>query len=123
GVGAGRGWGTRGQEFDYYEIDPAVERIALDYFTFLRDAKASGVKVRVRLGDARLTLADAPPRHYGLIVIDAFSSDAIPQHLLTREALRLYLSKLAPDGLLAFHISNRYMDLQPILGDLAGDAG
>ena len=68
-------------------------------------------------------MAKAPDQRYGLIVIDAFSSDAIPVHLLTREALAVYLSKLTDDGMLLFHISNRYVDLKPVLGDLAGDAG
>ena len=74
-------------------------------------------------GDARLSLKDAPRRGYGMLVADAFSSDAIPIHLLTREALALYRSKLRRDGVLAFHISNRFLELEPVLGDLARDAG
>jgi spermidine synthase len=123
GLGAGSlaAYGETGQHFTYYEIDPTVKRIAEDprYFTFLRDCKAN---VTVVLGDARLTLRDALDRQYGLIVMDAFSSDAIPLHLLTREALAMYASKLADDGVLAFHVSNRYLVLQPILADLAHDA-
>lgn len=113
--------GRPGQEFTFYEIDPAVLRIASDprYFTYL---KACPPAVRVVLGDARQSLAAAPDRHYGLIILDAFSSDAIPSHLLTREALRLYLDKLAHSGLLAFHISNRHLDLEPTVGNLAHDA-
>src|SRR5439155_6829326 len=101
GTGSLAAYGASGQQFTYYEIDPAVDRLAHDtrYFTFVHDSPA---RVEVILGDARLTLADAPPRQYGLLVIDAFSSDAIPLHLLTREALQLYLDKLADDGLLAF---------------------
>jgi hypothetical protein len=75
------------------------------------------------LGDARLRLREAPPHGYGLLVLDAFSSDAIPLHLVTQEALDLYLAKLAPRGLLAFHISNRCLNLEPVLGDLAAAAG
>jgi SAM-dependent methyltransferase len=123
GLGAGSlaAYGEPGQEFTYFEIDPTVERIARDdrYFTFLRDSRA---RVRVVLGDARLTLRDAPDGQFGLLFLDAFSSDAIPLHLLTREALHLYLQKLAKGGLLVFHISNRYLDLKPVLGDLARDA-
>jgi hypothetical protein len=125
-VGLGAGslacYGEPGQQFTFYEIDPAIERIARDprYFTFLRDCSP---KTDVVLGDARLSLRNAPDRHYGLIVLDAFSSDAVPLHLLTREALKLYLTKLAEGGILAFHISNRYLDLRPVLGNLAGDAG
>jgi hypothetical protein len=125
-VGLGAGslamYGTEGQEFTFFEIDPVVIRIAGDpkMFTFLSESPA---KVNIVAGDARLTLAKAPAKHYGVIVIDAFSSDAIPLHLLTREALAVYRSKLADDGVLMFHISNRYVDLAPVLGDLAGDAG
>jgi hypothetical protein len=110
------------QQLTYYEIDPAVERIAQDpqYFTFLRDCNPN---VRVVLGDARMSLKAAPDHSYGLIVIDAFSGDSIPAHLLTREALQLYLKKLTPTGILVFHISNSYLDLQPVVASLAGDAG
>jgi len=110
------------QRFTFYEIDPTVLHIAQNrrYFTYLSDC---GPPVRVVLGDARLSLRDAPAHGYGLMVLDAFSGDSIPTHLLTREALALYLSKLAPNGVLAFHISNRYLDLHGVLGDLAQDAG
>jgi spermidine synthase len=110
------------EQLTYYEIDPAVERIAKDprYFTFLRDCNSN---VRVVLGDARISLKAAPDHYYGLIVIDAFSGDAIPAHLLTREALQLYLKKLEPNGILVFHISNNYLDLQPVVASLARDAG
>ena len=111
-----------GQHFTYYEIDPAVEQVARDrrYFTYLADCRA---KVDVVLGDARLSLKEAPPAHYDLFILDAFSSDAIPIHLITQEALGLYLSKLKEGGLMAFHISNRYLDLKPVLGNLAQEAG
>ena len=124
GMGAGSlaTYGLTGQDFTFYEIDPLVIRIAQDerLFTFLRDSPA---KVTIVPGDARLTLARGPARRYGLIVIDAFSSDAIPVHLLTREALAMYRTKLAEGGILAFHVSNRYLDLAPVLADLAGDSG
>lgn len=123
GLGAGTiaCYGNPGQHLTFYEIDPAVERIAREsrYFTFLSDCSA---RVDVVLGDARLSLAQGPSPSYDLMVLDAFSSDAIPIHLVTREALKLYLSKLADGGILAFHISNRYLDLKPVLGDLAQDA-
>jgi spermidine synthase len=79
--------------------------------------------VRIVLGDARLSLRDAPANGYGIMVLDAFSGDSIPTHLVTREALALYLTKLAPNGILAFHVSNRYLDLHGVLGALAHDAG
>ncbi|MCH7872134.1 MAG: fused MFS/spermidine synthase, partial [Planctomycetes bacterium] len=111
-----------GQSVTFYEIDPEIERIARnpDYFTFLTDCRGD---MKVVVGDGRLTLAQAPDRHYGLIVLDAFSSDAIPTHLLTREAIELYLSKLEDDGVLAFHISNRYLNLEPLIAGLGADAG
>jgi hypothetical protein len=121
GLGAGTlaAHAKPGQQWTFYEIDGAVERIATDprFFTYLTDC---GPACRVVLGDARLSLAASRDR-FDLIVLDAFSSDAIPMHLVTREALGVYLAHLAGDGLLAFHISNRHLDLRPILGDLAGE--
>ena len=113
GVGSLAAYGKPRQAIDYFEIDPVVARIAEDprYFTFLRESRA---KVRVVLGDARLTLSRAEPG-YGLVVLDAFSSDSIPVHLLTVECLRMAVSKLTPGGLLAIHVSNRYLDLEPVL--------
>jgi spermidine synthase len=125
-VGLGTGtvacYAQPGQQFTFYEIDPAVERIARDprYFTFLQDCPA---KYEVVLGDARLSLQQAPDSCYDMIILDAFSSDAIPVHLMTREALALYRAKLNKGGILLFHISNRYLDLKPVLGALARDAG
>jgi spermidine synthase len=122
GLGAGSlaCYGTPGQQFTFYEIDPTVVRIARDprYFTFLQLCPPD---IRVVPGDGRLSLGAAPDSSYGLIVLDAFSSDAIPSHLLTREALRLYLRKLEGSGLLAFHISNNRLDLEPTVANLAHD--
>jgi hypothetical protein len=122
GTGATQCFHQPGQRFTFYEIDPTVLRIAQNrrYFTYLSDC---GPAVRVVLGDARLSLRNAPAFSYGVMVLDAFSGDSIPTHLLTREALALYLSKLQPAGLLAFHISNRYLDLHGVLAALANDAG
>lgn len=110
-----------GQNLTYYEIDPLVARIAEDpkYFTFLRDCAPQH---HVIIGDARLRLREAPDSSYSLIILDAFSGDSIPMHLLTREALALYLRKLAPGGVIAFHITNQYLELAPVLGNLARDA-
>jgi spermidine synthase len=123
GLGAGTlaAYGKPGQHFAFYEIDPTVVRLARDprCFTFLGDCRAT---VEVVVGDARLTLAAAPPQSFDLIVLDAFSSDSIPLHLISREALRGYRQKLVLEGVLAFHISNRYLDLAPVLADLAADA-
>jgi spermidine synthase len=107
-----------GQRWTFFEIDPAIERIARDpaYFTYL---EACGEKCRVVIGDARLSLNRVPERAYDLLVIDAFSSDSIPMHLMTREALSLYLSRLAPGAALVMHISNRHLLLGPEVASLA----
>ena len=125
GTGTLASYGDPGCSVTFYEIDPSVERIARDplYFTYLQDCVARGGSCNVILGDARLKLETAPDHEYGLIVVDAFSSDAIPVHLLTSEALHLYLAKLAPDGILAFHLSNRHLDLEPVLANLADRIG
>ena len=112
-VGLGTGslacYGRPNESWTFYEIDPLVVRIARDpaYFTYMRDCPPAK---RVILGDARLALANAPAGSYDILVVDAFASDAIPTHLITREALRLYLEKLVPGGVVAFHISNRYLN-------------
>jgi spermidine synthase len=124
GLGAGSMacYAGPGQTWTFYEIDAAVERIARDprYFTFLRDCAP---QANVVLGDARLSLRGAPNGGFDLLVLDAYSSDAIPIHLLTREAAALYLDKLAPDGVLVFHISNVFFDLEPVLSNLAAETG
>jgi hypothetical protein len=122
GVGTLAAYVRPAQRWTFYEIDPAVERIARDdrYFTFLRDC---GDRCRVALGDARLSLATTPGTRYQLIALDAFSSDAIPMHLLTREAMDLYLSRLAPHGVIAIHISNRHLRLDGLVGRLAAAHG
>jgi hypothetical protein len=122
GVGSLAAYGMKGQEFTFFEIDPAVVRIARDpaYFHYLEDCRA---RWRIVPGDARLSLDREPDRTFGLIVLDAFSGDAIPVHLLTREALRIYLAKLADGGLIAMHISNNYLDILPVVRALALDAG
>jgi tetratricopeptide (TPR) repeat protein len=122
GAGAIAAYGQPGERITFYEIDPDVEHIARDprYFTYLSDCPA---KVEVVLGDARLSLANGPPRKFDLLVVDVFSSDSVPTHLATREAFQLYLSRLADHGLLAVHASSRFLDLRPILGRLAKDAG
>jgi len=125
GLGAGSlaAYALPRERWTFYEVDPAVVRIARDprAFTFLRDSRADSTDVDV--GDARLRLAAAADQAADLIVLDAFSSDAIPTHLLTREAVRLYRAMLAGGGLIAMHLSNRSIDLDPVVGQLARDAG
>jgi spermidine synthase len=124
GLGAGSVacHGRPGQRWTFYEIDPTVFRIARStrFFTFLRDCPP---RPFVILGDARLTLARAPDGAYDLMVLDAYSSDAPPLHLITLDAVRLYLTKLAPGGVLLLNISNRHLDLEPVVGAIARAAG
>ena len=123
-IGLGTGtlacYAQPGQRWVFYEIDPVMEQIARNprLFTYLRDCPGEH---QVVLGDARLSLRRVEDGRFGVLVVDAFNSDAIPVHLLTREAIQLYLSKLAPDGVVALHISNRYVDLEPVLADIAVD--
>lgn len=126
GSGALAAYADSGVTMDFFEIDPAVIRIARDarYFTYLSDAAARpGSVVRTVEGDGRLALLARPEASYDLLVIDAFSSDAIPTHLLTREAIDIYVSRLKPGGVVAFHVSSRYFDLRPVLARLAADRG
>ena len=114
----------KGQSLTYYEIDPAVVAIAQDRVVYiLQDTKARGVELDVVVGDARLRMAAAPNDAYDMVILDALHRMRYPMHLLTREAMEMYLHKLTPDGLLVIHISNRYLELEPVLGNLAGALG
>jgi hypothetical protein len=119
GTGSMASYALPDQDWTFYEINPAVVSIAQtpEYFTYLQ--KCAAAPVKIVLGDARLQLQNAADQHYGLIVLDAFNSDAIPIHLMTQEAIALYTSKLATGGMLAFHISNRSLRLDTVLADLA----
>jgi hypothetical protein len=118
GLGAGTiaAYGNAGDRIRFYEINPHVEPIARNLFTYLRDSPAT---VTVIEGDARSSLAHEAPQHFDVLVLDAFSGDAIPLHLLTTEALQLYQKHLAPNGILAFHVSNQYLNLAPEVAQLA----
>jgi hypothetical protein len=118
GAGAMACYAQSQQTWTFYEIDPVVAQIARDpaLFTYLRDCTPGAGIV---LGDGRLTMARAPDHSYDLIVLDAFGSDSVPVHLITREAIQMYLSKLRPGGVLQFNISNKYVDLASVL---AGEA-
>ncbi len=121
GTGCMAAYAKPNHRLTFFEIDPQVAQIANDtrFFSYLSECPA---KVQITIGDGRQALARAP-NAFDLIILDAFSSDAVPTHLLTREALRVYLSKLEPQGLLCLHLSNRYLDLIPIVANLAHDAG
>jgi hypothetical protein len=120
GTGTVAAYGNPGDAIRFYEINPLVERLARHWFTFLHDSPA---RIEVILGDARLSLAAESPQHFNVIVVDAFSGDAIPVHLLTREALALYRRHLQPGGVIVFHVSNQYINLEPVVAAIARDAG
>jgi len=105
-----------------YEIDPAIVDIARDprYFTYLKDSRA---RLDIVGGDGRLRLAEASSEQFGVMVLDAFSFDAIPVHLMTEEAIASYRRKLRPGGGIVFHISNHHLDLEPVLGGIAERLG
>ena len=119
-VGLGAGtlavYGRPGDTYTFYEINPLDVRIAQEEFTFLRGSRA---RTEIVLGDARLSLERETPRSYDALVVDAFSSDSIPVHLLTREAFELYFRHLKPDGVLAIHVSNQYLNLSPVVAAAA----
>ena len=122
GIGVTACYRRPGEAWTFYEIDPTVAAIARDarYFSYLADCAP---EARIVFGDARLRLARQAAGAFDLLILDAFSSDAIPIHLMTREALALYLRTLAPGGWIAVHVSNRTLDLVPVVAALAGDAG
>lgn len=120
GTGTLAAYGEAGDRFRFYELDPAVIDVARTEFSYLRSTPA---KVDVVLGDARLNLEREAPNDFDVLVVDAFSGDAIPVHLITREALRAYRRHMKADGVIAFHVSNRYLSLAPVVRKLAEDQG
>jgi spermidine synthase len=122
GLGAGTlaAYGKPGDRMRFYEINPAILPIAENLFTYLRE---SGAQISFADGDARISLAREVPQSFDVLVIDAFSGDAIPIHLLTTQAMTVYRRQLAPGGVLAFHVSNQYLDLTPEIAALAAASG
>jgi len=118
GLGAGTiaAYGQAGDYYRFYEINPEVQRLARQYFTYLDDSLAD---VEVIIGDARLSMEREPPQQFDVLVLDAFSGDAIPAHLLTKEAFDVYRRHLRPRGVIAVNISNRHLDLSPVVARLA----
>ena len=112
GTGTIAAYGRAGDTYTFYEINPLVVQLAQQDFTFLRDSKANIV---FELGDARLSLERQPPQQFDVLAVDAFSSDSIPVHLLTLEAFELYFRHLKPNGILAVHISNKFLRLEPVV--------
>jgi spermidine synthase len=122
GIGATASYANAGESWTFFELDPLVARVAENprLFQYLTSAT---VRPRLIVGDARVSLERDSARVFDVMIIDAFSSDAIPTHLLTREAVSVYRSRLVSDGLIAWHISNKYLDLRSVLDALARDAG
>ena len=120
GVGTLAAYGQAGDRFRLYEINPDVISMAHEHFSFLKDCPAD---IKIVTGDARLALEFEEPQQFDILVLDAFSGDAIPVHLLTKEAVAAYLRQLKPDGVLACHISNLHFDLRPVVAGLASELG
>jgi SAM-dependent methyltransferase len=120
GTGTIAAYGRAGDSYRFYDIDANVIQIARSEFSFLGDSAA---RTETALGDARLTLEREPPQGFDVLAVDAFSSDAIPVHLITREALQAYLRHMKPDGIIAFHVSNRFLDLIPVVARVAKELG
>lgn len=123
GLGAGTlaCYRSEQEHFTFFEIDPVVADFARGHpFSFIADCAPDS---RIMLGDARLEIARLPPDQFDVLVVDAFSSDSIPMHLLTREALQLYARAVSPGGLILIHVSNRYLDLEPVVNSTAGSLG
>jgi hypothetical protein len=116
GVAVLAAFGKSGDTFTFYELDPKVETIARQFFSYLSLTPA---KTNVLIGDGRALLKKTTPQNYDLLLVDAFNGDAIPCHLVTKEAFEIYLKHLSNNGLLIFHISNNYVDLRPVLGNIA----
>jgi spermidine synthase len=120
GCGVLAAYGHPGDTFRIYEINPLVLELARSEFTYLRDTPA---RVEVVLGDGRLSLEREPDQHFDILVMDAFSGDSVPVHLITREAFRTYLRHLKPGGILAVNVSNKYLDLRPVMERVARHFG
>ncbi len=118
GLGAGTiaAYGSKGDVYRFYDINPEVVTIAKREFTYLSSSDAT---IELPLGDARLKLEREPPQHFDILAVDAFSSDAIPVHLITKEAVEIYLKHMKPEGVIAFHVTNRYLDLVPVVEGIA----
>jgi hypothetical protein len=118
-VGMGTGtvacYGRPGQVYRFYEINPAIPRLARKYFTYIADMEKRGAKAETIIGDARLSLEREPPQQFDVLLLDAFSGDAIPMHLLTREAFAIYKKHMKPDGIIAVHATNTYLALPPVI--------
>ncbi len=122
GLGAGTlaVWGKPGDAYHFYDINPQIIDVARREFTYLEDSKAT---IEISLGDARLSLEREEPNEFDVLAVDAFSSDAIPVHLITREAMAVYLKHVKPEGAVAFHVTSRFLKLAPVIKQVADSYG
>jgi SAM-dependent methyltransferase len=120
GIGTLAAYGRAGDYYRLYDIDPLVIDVAKSHFSFLTQARA---QTDIVIGDARLQLETEPPQQFDVLIVDAFSGDSVPVHLLTRQAFELYFRHLKPDGVLAVHITNRFLDLRPVIKAAADHLG
>ncbi len=116
-------YGEAGQTYRFYEINPDMVKVAETYFTYLSDMRARGAKYELALGDARLMMAKEPDQQYDALVLDAFSGDSVPAHLITKEAFTIYQRHMKPQGVIAVHITNHYLNLAPVVERLAKEFG
>lgn len=125
GMGAGTTacYARAGQQWRFYEINPDISRLARKHFTYLADAENRGAKIETIIGDARLMLEREPDQRFDVLLLDAFSGDAIPVHLLTKEAFAIYRRHMQPDGIIVVHVTNSYLALAPVVEKLADDIG
>ena len=120
GTGTMAGWARPDRRITFFDIDPQVDPIAYNFFTYLRRCAHA---CEIVIGDGRLSIERAPDHEFDVLMLDAFSSDSIPAHLISREAVQTYLRKLKPDGLILFHVSNRYMNVEGLVSAVSADAG
>jgi len=116
-------YAERGQTYRFYEINPDVVSMARKWFTFIDDLEARGANYELAMGDARLSLEHESPQHFDALLLDAFSGDSVPVHLLTREAFEIYQRHLQPNGVIVVHITNKYLNLAPVVERLAREFG
>ncbi len=116
-------YGKQGDTYRIYEINPEIVRLAHDPFTFLNDLEKRGAKLEEVIGDGRLALEREPPQHFDVLLLDAFSGDSVPVHLLTTEALAIYERHMNEDGIIVFNVTNRYLRLKPVLEKVAASRG
>jgi hypothetical protein len=122
GTGSVSCYALPGQRLTFYEIDSGVRKLVAEddrFFSYVKDAERRGAELDFRMGDARLKIKEDADRKYALLLVDAFSSDSIPVHLLTKEAVKLYTERMTDDGILALHISNKYIALEPVVAKIA----